>query len=437
MHKYRLYQQITTIILLFVLPFATPAQVIQTSANNNRTVNYDRLAKIDDMINEYVAKNQLKGAVTIIVKDNQLVQNKGYGYADADTKKPMQKDQIFRIASQTKAITSVGIMILYEQGKLLLDQPVADFIPGFKNLVVLDKFNRGDSSYTTVPAKRNITIHDLLTHTSGLDYPGIGTESMKGIYSKAGMTAGFNMAKKGETLLDKMKALAKLPLVHQPGEKWTYGLNSDLLGCLIQVISGVNLENFFRKNIFDPVGMKDTYFNLPEAKAKRLATVYTEDSLKNIVKWKKNHFGVDPDYPLLQKQYFSGGADLCSTALDYAAFLQMIMNGGSYNGHKVLSPRTVKMMLTGQLDKTFNGTNNFGLGFEIVTDKGAAKGPRNKGSFAWGGFFGTTYWADPKEHLICLFMTQQAPNSHSDVESKFEALVYASINDGELTTKIK
>jgi CubicO group peptidase (beta-lactamase class C family) len=157
--------------------------------------------------------------------------------------------------------------------------------------------------------------------------------------------------------------------------------------------------------------------------------VYTEDSLHHIIKWAKTHFGVDPDYPLVNKQYFSGGADLSSTALDYAAFLQMILNGGTYNGHEILAPRTVEMMLSGQLDEMFNGTNNFGLGFEIVTDKGAVKGPRNKGSFAWGGFFGTTYWADPKEHLICLILTQHTPNSHGDLTGKFEAMVYASLKN--------
>ncbi|HRI19367.1 MAG TPA: serine hydrolase domain-containing protein, partial [Panacibacter sp.] len=228
-------------VLLLIIPFFPNAQVIQTSAKNSH-INYERLAKIDGMVNEYVNKHWINGAVTIVVKDNQLVQYKGYGFADADAKTPMQKDEIFRIASQTKAITAVGIMILYEQGKLLLDEPVSDFIPEYKNQVVLDKFNAADSSYTTVPAKREITFRDLLTHTSGLDYPGIGSENMKAIYAKAGIAAGFNIAANA-TLLYKMKKLAKLPLVHQPGEKWTYGLNFDLLGCLIEVISGTNLDD--------------------------------------------------------------------------------------------------------------------------------------------------------------------------------------------------
>jgi len=341
----------------------------------------------------------------------------------------MDKDELFRIASQTKAITCVGIMKLYEQGKLLLDEPVSDFIPEFKNMTVLDKFKASDTTYTTIPAQRAITIRDLLTHTSGLDYPGIGSDDMKAIYAKAGIPVGFNLSKNDQTLLSTMKALARLPLVHQPGEKWTYGLNYDLLGCIIEVISHTNLENFFKENIFEPVGMKDTYFNVPSNKAGRLATVYTEDSLHHVIRWKKKDLGVDPDYPLLKKQYFSGGADLTSTAFDYAAFLQMLLNGGTYNGHEILSPGTVAMMTSNQLDFKFNGTNDFGLGFEIVSDKGADLGPRNKGTFAWGGFFGSTYWADPKEHLVCLILTQQAPDSHGDIMTRFQDMVYAALKN--------
>jgi CubicO group peptidase (beta-lactamase class C family) len=400
-------------------------QTIQPIGKNNR-INYEKLVRLDGLINEYISKKWLNGAVTLIVKDNQVIQHKGYGYDDVDTKKPMSKDAIFRIASQTKAITSVGIMILYEQGKFLLDEPIANYLPEFKNPVVLDKFNETDTSYTTVPAKRDITFRDLLTHTSGIDYPGIGSDKMRAIYEKVHLSAGFGITKE-ETLLTKMKQLATLPLAHQPGEKWTYGLNCDLLGCLIEVISGTNLDNFLAKNVFEPLGMNDTYFNLPASKANRLVTVYTEDSLQHIIKWEKGFFGVDPAYPLVKKQYFSGGADLSSTAYDYAIFLQMMLNGGTYNGREILSRRTVEIMLTGQLDYSFNGDNNFGLGFEIVTDKGAAKRSRNKGSFAWGGFFGTTYWADPKEKLVCLIMTQQTPNSHGDLADRFMTMVYSSL----------
>ena len=412
------------LILLFTVPFLANAQTIQTTTKSN-AVDYERLGKIDAVVNDYISKNWLTGAVSIVIKDNQVVQYKGYGYADAGTKKPMQKDQIFRIMSQTKAITSVGIMILYEQGKLLLDEPISDFIPEFKHPVVLDKFNDADTTYTTVPAKREITFRDLLTHTSGLDYTDIGSSKVQAIYTKNHIPSGLGYF--DASLLESMKTLGKLPLSFQPGEKWQYGLNSDLLGCLIEVISGMNLEVFLTTNIFEPLGMKDTYFNVPASKANRLATVYTEDSLQHVIKWSHEFRHIDPDYPTMNKHYFSGGAGLSSTAFDYAVFMQMLLNGGTYNGHQIISKRTVEMMTNNQINAGLFGDDYFGLGFGITSEKTAAKGPRNAGSFAWGGYYGTTYWADPKAHLVCLFMTQQSPNSHGNVEAKFEAMVYSSL----------
>ncbi len=417
------------IVLSFLmLPLLLQAQVIETTAfKQNTKVNYERLKRIDTLLNTYVNNNWLTGAVTLIVKDNQLIQYKGYGYADAEAKKPMAKDEIFRIMSQTKAITSAGVLILYEQGKLLLDEPISHFITEFRNPVVVDKFNASDTTYTTVPAKREITFRDLLTHSSGIGYADIGSPMANAIYAKAGIPSGLGYF--DANLVDKMKALGKLPLMFQPGEKWEYGLNSDLLGALIEVISGMNLEDFLRKNIFDPLGMKDTYFNLPASKADRLTSVYTEDSLQHIIRWSRTFRNIDPDYPLMKKQYFSGGAGLSSTAYDYAVFLQMLLNGGIYNGHRILAPRTVEMMTSGQLDFLYNGVDNFGLGFGITSAKAAARNPRSEGTFSWGGYYGTTYWADPKEHLVCLIMTQHTPNSHGDVAAKFEAEVYASLNE--------
>ena len=418
------YRRVMIATIIFCLPLIMQAQVIQTNTKNN-TVDYEKLAKIDGLVNEYISKNWLTGAVSIVIKDNQVVQYKGYGYADVATKKPMKNDAIFRIMSQTKAITSIGIMILYEQGKLLLDQSISDFIPEFRNPKVLDKFNESDTTYTTVPANREITFRDLLTHTSGLDYTDIGSSKIAAIYTKNHIPSGLGYF--DDNLLERMKALGKLPLSFQPGTKWQYGLNSDLLGCLTEVISGMNLEDFFRKNIFEPLGMKDTYFNVPSSKANRLATVYTEDSLQNIIPWSHEFRRIDPDYPIMKKHYFSGGAGLSSTAFDYAIFMQMLLNGGKYNGHQLLSKRTVEMITSGQLNAGLFGDDNMGLGFGITSEKSAAKEPRNAGSFSWGGYYGTTYWADPKAKLVCLFMTQQNPNSHGDIEAKFEVLVYSSL----------
>jgi CubicO group peptidase (beta-lactamase class C family) len=414
---------LVSVVILFI-SLLGQSQVIQTSSKNN-TVDYERLAKIDGLVTEYISKNWLTGAVSIVIKDNQVVQYKGYGYADVATKRPMKNDAIFRIMSQTKAITSVGIMILYEQGKLLLDQPISDFIPEFKHPVVLDKFNDADTTYTTIPANSEITIRQLLTHTSGLDYTDIGSSKVAAIYSKNHIPSGLGYF--DADLLERMKALGKLPLSFQPGEKWQYGLNSDLLGCLIEVISGMNLEDFLRKNIFEPLGMKDTYFNVPSSKANRLATVYTEDSFNKIIPWSHTFRRIDPDYPIMKKRYFSGGAGLSSTAFDYAIFMQMLLNGGKYNGHQILGKRTVEMITSGQLKEGMLGDDNMGLGFGITSEKSAGQGPRNAGSFSWGGYYGTTYWADPKSKLVCLFMTQQNPNSHGDIEAKFEAMVYSSL----------
>lgn len=424
--KKTFFALVIAIPLFLTLPGRSLSQTIALNDAPNRNVDYTRLARIDTLVNGYLEKGWLNGAVTIVIKDNQLIQYKGYGFSDLENKKPMRKDDLFRIASQTKALVSAGIMTLYEEGKFYLDEPISDFIPEFAHTAVLDTFNAKDSTYTTLPAKRGITFRDLLTHTSGIDYPGIGSDKMKAIYSKAGISSGLGVV--DADLKERMRALARLPLIHQPGEKWTYSLSVDVLGCLIEVISGTDLEDYLAKKIFRPLGMKDTYFNVPVSKSGRLTTVYTEDSLHHIIKWTKaGRFGVDPDYPLVTKRYFSGGAGITSTAFDYAIFLQMMLNGGRYNGVQILSPRTVQLMTSGQLNFLYNGKDNFGLGFDITSERSAALDPQNAGSFSWGGFFGTTYWADPKAKLVCLIMTQQTPNSHSDYGKKFEQVVYQSL----------
>ncbi len=412
------------IAVLFTLQHAV-SQTLLPVIKNYTGINYQRLTQVDTVLKHYVDKNWLVGAVVIIVKDNQVAYYKGSGYANFAAKKPMQADAIFRIMSQTKAITSLGIMQLFEQGKLGLDQNIADFIPEFKSPKLIKSFNALDSSYTTTPAKREITFRHLLTHTSGIDYADIGTDTIKAIYAKNNIPSGLGYF--NESLLLKMKALATLPLRHNPGERFTYGLNSDLLGCLIEIISGQSLETYCRKNIFEPLGMKDTYFNVPAAKAGRLATVYTEDANQKIIEWSPTFRNIDPQYPLIPKSYFSGGAGLSSTAFDYAVFLQMLLNKGSYNGKQILGRRTVELMLSPQLADNLFGDDNFSLGFALTSKKSANLNMRSEGSFAWGGYYGTTYWADPKEKLICLIMTQQNPNSHYDYADKITNIIYSSL----------
>ena len=412
------------LILSFVV-YTSCAQVLSPIIKAHPKVDDKRLAAIDTLLKNYVAKNWLTGAVTLIVKENQLIHYKGHGYADAATKKPMQADAIFRIMSQSKAITSLAILQLFEQGKLQLDQPIYQFIPEFKSPTVLNNFNMADSSYSTLPAKREITFRDLLTHTSGIDYSGIGSDKMKAIYAKAGIPSGLGESK--DKLLEKMKVLGKLPLVHQPGEKFTYGLNTDLLGCLVEIISGQSLEAYMNEHIFEPMGMKDTYFNVPMDKISRLPAVYTEDKNKQIIPWAPTFRGINPNYPWMPKSYFSGGAGLSATAFDYAIFLQMILNGGVYNGKQILGRRTAELMISPQLEPGLMGNDNFSLGFSITGEKSANLNMRTKGSFSWGGYYGTTYWADPKEKLIVLIMTQHTPNSHSDFNAKIENIIYGSL----------
>jgi CubicO group peptidase (beta-lactamase class C family) len=413
------------VAFLLVITFTGSAQVLQTGVAD-KDIDYTRLARIDSFVDSYVRNGWVNGVVTIMVHDGHVVQYRGYGYANIEAHKPMRRDDLFRIASQTKAIVSVGLMELFEQGKFYLDEPIADFLPAFRNVRVLDKFNAADTTYTTVPAKRAITFRDLLTHTSGLDYPMIGSKEMTAIYAKAGIPSGIGVF--DQDLKATMETLARLPLVHQPGEKWTYGLSVDLLGCLVEVMSGMNLEDYLAQHLFRPLGMRDTYFNVPADKAARLVTLYREDSNHKQVAYTKEFTGgIDPDYPLRHKRYFSGGAGLTSTAWDYAVFLQMMLNGGIYNGVRILAPRTVEMMTSGQLTFNYNGIDNFGLGFGLTSALSAAHGVRNEGSFGWGGYFGTSYWADPKAHLVCLIMTNDRPVSHNEMEPELEQLMYQSL----------
>ena len=415
---------IFSLVFLAVLHPAL-AQTLSPTVVKHPGIFYDRLSGVDSLLKDYTQKNWLAGAVVLIVKDNQLAYYKGHGYADIASKKPMQADAIFRIMSQTKAITSLGIMQLFEQGKLGLDQRISDFIAEFKFPRVLSSFNAADSSYTSIPAKREITFRDLLTHTSGIDYAAIGNDTMKAIYHKNNIPSGLGYF--NENLLSRMKALGKLPLIHQPGARFTYGLNTDLLGCLIEIISGETLESYCHKNIFEPLGMKDTYFNLPAAKSARLASVYTEDNDRNIIEWSPTFRNIDPQYPLIQKTYFSGGAGLSSTAYDYAIFLQMLLNGGRYNGKQILGRRTTELMLSPQLAEHVFRDDNFSLGFAITSAKSANLKMPNKGSFSWGGYYGTSYWADPTEKMICLIMTQHTPNSHYDYAEKLTNIIYGSL----------
>ena len=392
-----------------------------------------RLARLDSGMNDWVKKKWINGSVALIARKGKIVFYKAYGYNDLDTKTPLPKNGIFRIASQTKAITTVAALMLWEEGKFSMNDPVAMYIPSFANAKVLESFNPRDSSYTAIAAKRPVTMHDLFTHTSGLGYPAIGTPEANAIYAKNNMTGGVGV--KDQTLDDAMTRLGTLPLLYQPGEKWMYGLSTDVLGYLVERWSGMSLEDFFARRIFKPLGMHDTYFNVPEDKGSRLVNFFLEDSTG--MKKQASVFGgaLDMNYPLKHTSYYSGGGGLSSTIYDYAVFLQMLLNGGEYNGVRILSRNTVRMMTMNQIgDLTVNigegsGINKWGLTFSIETEKGSGYTPSQAGSYGWGGVFSTSYWVDPREEMIVLLYRQIWGPHVINTDKAFKPLVYQAIND--------
>jgi len=416
------------ILISFFAVSQKPAGVLQPSSPESAGVSSQRLKRIDQNINEWMSDGRLNGTVALIVRNGKIVYHKAFGYDDLAKTKPMKTDMIFRIASQTKAITSVAVMMLYEEGKFLLDDAVSKYIPEFAKPQVINVFNEKDSGYTIVPAKREITIRDLLTHTSGIGYAQIGSKEAKAIYAKNNITAGLSEVK-DQSLKTAMTKLGTLPLMHQPGEKFTYGLNTDVLGYLVEVISGLSLNDFFQQRIFEPLGMKDTYFYLPPAKHNRLAQLYQEKDKKLVNSKEAESNGNLLDYPLSAGSYYSGGAGLSSTTLDYAIFLQMMLNGGEYNGKRILARNTVRMMTMNQVGDINMGTNKFGLGFGITTEKGSSVIPTPEGVFEWGGAFSTTYWADPKEKLIGIIYRQLWGTTQWDIPNKYKVLVYQALND--------
>jgi CubicO group peptidase (beta-lactamase class C family) len=428
---------LTTILTLFVFlvytnSAHTQSKVLINAAPAAGGFSATRLARLDSGMSDWVKNKWVNGSVALIVRNGKIVFNKAYGYNNLETKEALDKNGIFRIASQTKAVTTVAVMMLWEEGKFSLDDSVSKFIPSFANQQVIATFNPKDITYTTVPAKRPITIRDLLTHTSGLGYPGIGTPEEIAIYAKNRITGGVGVA--GEKISDVMNRLGGLPLFFQPGEQWRYGLNHDVLGYLVQLWSGMSLEDFFAKRIFQPLGMKDTYFNVPQEKGKRLVNFFLQDPT-GIIKKQDAVFGgaLDLKYPLKKTDYFSGGGGLSSTIYDYAILLQMLLNGGEYNGVRLLARNTVRMMTMNQIgDLSVNiGTskdNKFGFGFSIISESGS-KGPSQAGTYAWGGVFSTTYWVDPKENLIVLLYEQMWGPHIADTQKLFRALVYQAIND--------
>lgn len=390
-------------------------------------VSPDRLQKIDKMLQDAIAENQIPGAVALIARNGQIVYHKAFGSADSRGRE-LKKDDIFRLASQSKAITATAVMILWEEGKFRLDDPVSLYIPEFKEPTILESFNEEDSSYIAKPAGKEITIRHLLTHTSGLGYGIIdGDARMRKIYQKAGVTDLFTTD--NISIEESVRKLAKLPLHHEPGEKFTYSEGLDVLGYLVEKVSGKKFDVFLKERIFEPLGMNDTYFYIPENKAKRLVQVQQKTD-NGWTKYTSSNY--DPEYPVKgARKFFSGGAGLSGTAEDYAKFLQMYLNDGELNGTRILSRTTVESIMGNHTGDLFGeATKHYGLAFGIVTEKGeVAGGEGSEGTFDWGGYFNTQYFADPEEEVIGILLKQTRGQDNDQTGWKFRQMVMASIAD--------
>jgi CubicO group peptidase (beta-lactamase class C family) len=403
---------------------AQPARAAVTRTANG--FSSERLARIDRFLQQSVDSNRIGGAVALVLRDGQVAYQKSVGWLDRESRRPMTPDAMFRIASQSKAITSTAVLMLVEEGKIALGDPVSRFIPAYAHTTVA---SRSDSAHAVVPARRPITIQDLLTHTAGISYGGerwiADQYAAKGLGPAAGN--GWYTADKSEPVCETMERLASLPFVAQPGEAFVYGYNTDILGCVVERASGLSLEEFIRTRITAPLGMADTYFFVPPAKASRLVALYMNDSTGSVVRAPEGSRG-QGHYVVGPRRSYSGGAGIVSTAHDYARFLQMILGRGEIDGVRILSPRSVDLMTSNQIP-TIYGQNGkgFGLGFETVERVGA-NGYYSVGSFGWGGAYGSTYMVDPAERMVVVFMINQMP-MRADVAGKFPTLVYQALTD--------
>ncbi len=398
-----------------------------TLGAQSRPADFDpaRAPIIDRALQRYVDTDRVAGLVALVMQDGQVVYEKAFGWADKEAGRRMTTDTIFRIASQTKAITSVAIMQLVEEGALSLTTRAGALIPSFANSTVAVANERG--SVTQVPARRPITIRDLLTHTAGISY---GTEpSVSALYAAKGLGpaagAGWYTADKNETVCETMERLGTLPFVAQPGEAWVYGYNTDVLGCIVEKVSGMPLDAYLRDRITAPLGMKDTQFFLPPAQADRLAAVYRSGADGKYQRAGNDARG-QGSYVDGPRKNFAGGAGLLSTVRDYARFLEAMRRGGSIDNTRILSPRSVQLMSTNQVGTLHSTTGlGFGLGFETVERYGANT-MSSEGAYGWGGAYGSIYRVDPQARLVMALMIQLMPNA-TDIRDVFPTLVYQAL----------
>jgi CubicO group peptidase (beta-lactamase class C family) len=385
-------------------------------------VSAPRLQRLTDTLQGYVKDGKLPGAVVLVTRRGKVVYSAAFGERDRETHAPMKEDAIFRIASQTKALVSVAALRLQEEGKLLISDPVGKYIPEFQKTKVAVLRPGG---YDVVDAKRPIRIRDLLTHTSGVSY---GDGPAKDLWEKAGIT-GWYFAHRDEPVAATVARMAALPFDAQPGEKYIYGYNTDILGVVVERASGMPLDEYLRTQIFEPLKMRDTQFYLPPAKTDRLAAVYSARSDGTIERAPAAGTMVSQgQYVEGPRKSFSGGAGLLSTAGDYARFLQMMLGGGELEGARILSRKTVELMTVDHIGPlaTENG-QGFGLGFSVVKDVGLRGVPGSVGEYGWGGAYHSTYWVDPQEQLVVVYFTQLLPSNNLDDHAKLRALLYQAL----------
>ncbi len=422
-------------LLFALLPwcFLGFSQQLTTDLAENNGMSSERLSNIDKVFTNYIDDQKLPGSVILVARNGKIVYHKSFGLSDMENKIPMTNDKIFRIASQTKALVSVGVMMLQEEGKLLLSDSLATYIPEFKHSKVA-KLTDGEDpeEYQVVNAKRAITIRDLLTHTAGIGY-GYGPAASQ--WKKADLQ-GWYFAHKEESILKSVRDMAKLPMDAHPGESFVYGYNTDILGAVIEVVSEKSLDVFLKERILDPIGMVDTHFYLPNEKVSRLSVVYNQKNNKLVRADDKGEEESQGHYVVGPRKSFSGGAGLLSTSNDYARFLQMLLNGGVYNGNRILSRKTVELMIADHLGGDYykdvrfpwDWGTGFGLGFSITNNLGDRGVLGSVGEYGWGGAYHSSYFVNPEEKLLVVYFTQVVPITLDD-HQKLKALVYQAIVD--------
>ena len=422
-------RRITPVLLGFLaLSVCAIAQDLPAGKPESLGLSSERLERIGSAVQHDIDDKRIAGAVTLVVRHGHVAWFKSQGMMDREAGKPMAPDAMFRICSMTKPITSVAVMMLYEEGRFLLDDPVSKYLPEFKNPKVLVKPASGEPY--SIPATKGITIRDLLRHTSGITYN--WNDELGPMYNKAGVASGLLQFE--GTIGDSVKHLASLLLLFNPGGRFEYSLGVDVLGRLVEVVSGKPLDEFFRSRIFEPLGMKDTYFYPPDNKLDRLATAYTYYPEKGLNRFPdtpitEGSFVYSADYPSRgPKKLFSGGAGLVSTAMDYARFCQMMLDGGKFGNTRLLSRKTVELMTQDQLGK-IGPDQGFGLGFGVAGVKGPLSELGSVGEYNWGGFFYTEFTIDPKEQMIVVFMAQLHPTGDLTLNEEVNVLAYQAIID--------